>query len=80
LGDELRALFRDLFDPKSEEKALAEMERIRNIAHQIGGSIKDQAEQLRADVFKFLLDPNDPKLLALMKAHALRLGQEMREI
>ena len=80
MGDELRLLFNDLFDPRLEGAVRKQMARILGIAKQIGGSIKEEAERLNADVLQFLQRPGNPKLLAKMKQHALRLEQQMREL
>lgn len=80
LGDQLRVLFKDLFNPKRDEAVRREMENILSLAREIGGAILNDAELLNSDVMKFLESPNNPKALSKMKAHALRLEQETREI
>lgn len=80
MGDELRSLFKDLFDPKRVKGVEKKMEYILATAAEIGGPLKIEADQLYSDVMKFLKNPKDQHLLALMKKHALRLEQETREI
>ena len=80
MGEELRSLFQDLFDPTYARTVRQKMARIVAIARQIGGTIKDEAEQLNADLLNFLNNPNDPTFMSIMKAHALKLEQETREI
>ncbi len=80
LGNELRALFKDLFIPSKSTKVSQEMGKILAIAAQIGGPIHKEAEQLSIDIHSFLKNPKDPKLTAIMKKHALHLEQETREI
>jgi hypothetical protein len=80
MGEQLRALFKDLFDPRSAREVLHKMKHILELARQIGGSIKDEAEQLNGDIVKFLAEPADPKRLATVKKHAMRLEQETKEL
>jgi hypothetical protein len=80
MGDELRSLFKDLFQPKRKGGVEKKMEEIVKTASQIGGSLHSQAEELYKDVIHFLKSPNDKKMIAIMKKHALRLEQETREI
>lgn len=80
MGAELRALFKDLFDPRHSQQVRQKMGKILATASQIGGPIKDEAERLNADIGNFLQRPGDAKLLAVVKAHAMRLEQETREI
>jgi hypothetical protein len=80
MGEELRSLFNDLFDPTCARTLRQKMARIVAIARQIGGSIKDEAEQLNNDLLNFLNSPNDPTFISIMKEHALKLEQETREI
>ncbi len=80
MGDELRSLFRDLFDPRLARTVKQKMGKIMATAHQIGGSIEKEAHELSREINRYLEHPSDPKLLILMKEHALRLEQETREI
>ena len=80
MGEELRSLFADLFDPRHSRIVRQKMARIQAVATQIGGSIRKEAEQLNSDVIRYLDHPNDPKLVAVMKEHALKLERETREI
>lgn len=80
MGDELRSLFMDLFDPRHSRVLRQKMARIVAIARQIGSPIKEEAERLNADLLNFLDNPNDPKFISIMKAHALKLEEETREI
>lgn len=80
MGEQLRSLFKDLFNPKCEGVVLHKMKNILELARQIGGSIKEEAEQLNCDIVKFLAKPTDPKLLAKVKKHAMRLEQETKEL
>jgi len=80
MGRELRSLFKDLFDPRHAGVVREKMGRILATASQIGSPLKEEAEQLHTDVVQFLERPQDPKRLAVMKQHALRLEQETREI
>lgn len=80
LGDELRVMFTDLFNPKREEAVHREMENVLRMARELGGAIQNDAELLHNDVLKFLANRNNPKTLSRMKDHALRLEQETREI
>lgn len=80
MGQELRTLFKDLFDPRHARTVRQQMGMVLATARQIGGPIQKEAEVLNGDINRFLEHPSDPKLLALMKEHALRLKQETREI
>lgn len=80
MGDELRALFKDLFHPKEKAAIEREIEKILATAAKIGGKLHKEAMLLQNDVKRFLQNPKDPKLIAVMKNHALKLEQETREI
>ena len=80
MGDELRSLFKDLLDAKKTRDIEEKMGRILAKAAKIGGPIYQDAKQLHADVAQFLKNPKNQITAALMKAHALRLEQETREI
>lgn len=80
MGDELRSLFVDLFDPKRKTAVRQKMARILSIASQIGGPLQKEAERLDGDVAKFLERPSDLHLQKVLKEHALRLEEETREI
>jgi hypothetical protein len=80
MGEELRSIFVDLFDPTYARIVRQKMARIVAIAGQIGDPIKAEAERLEADLHNFLNSPNDPNFISVMKEHALRLEQETREI
>ena len=80
MGEQLRALFDDLFDPRLEGRIRQKVKQILVTASQIGGTIKQQAEQLYSDVDNFLQRPGVEKLVARMKQHALKLEQETREL
>lgn len=80
MGRELRELFKDLFNPSHAGAIRQKMGRILATASQIGSPFKEEAEQLHADITQFLERPQDPKRLAVMKRHAMRLEQETKEI
>ena len=80
LGEELRSVFADMFNPAHARIVRQKMARIVAIARQIGGRVKDEAEQLNGDLMNFLNNPNDPKFITIMKEHALRLEEETREL
>lgn len=80
MGNELRHLFKDLFDPKRAQSVRHQMGKIMATAQQIGGSIEKEAAQLHRDIHRFLEHPTDPKLMIQMKEHAMRLEQETKEI
>lgn len=80
MGDELRALFKDLFVEAHAETIEKKMEEILKTSLQIGGSLHKEATQLHRDVLQFLKNRNSKKWAAMMKKHALRLEQETREM
>ncbi len=80
MGNELRSLFNDLFDPRLEGIVCQKIAKIIHTAKQIGGSIQKEAEQLNSDIIRFLEKPGDHKRLAVMKKHALKLERETREL
>lgn len=80
LGNELRALFKDLFNPAKAPEIEKKMAHILQTASQLGGSLSKEAQILFKDIRQFLKNPQDPKLLAIMKKHALHLEQETKEI
>ena len=80
LGNELRSLFVDLFNPTHSLSVTEKMTKIVATASQIGGPIEAEAERLNTDVLRFLQSRHDPKLIAVMKEHALKLERETREI
>ncbi|PIS03069.1 MAG: hypothetical protein COT85_03305 [Chlamydiae bacterium CG10_big_fil_rev_8_21_14_0_10_42_34] len=80
MGHELRSLFKDLFDPSHADQIHKKMGKILQIANQIGGSVKEDAQRLQNDIESYLEMPNDPKRLAIMKRHALRLEESSKEI
>ena len=79
MGKELRALFKDL-KPLNKSRVKKHLEEILKAADQIGGSIQEEAKQLHFDAIQFLKKPDDPKLSAILRQHALRLEQETREL
>lgn len=80
MGNELRSLFKDLFDPSKQIEVSKKTAHLLRTAAQIGGSVYSEAEQLSKEIEAFLKNRKDGKLLALMKKHALHLEQETREI
>lgn len=80
MGEELRSLFMDLFDPRHTRVLRQKMARIVAIAQGIGSPIREEAEQLNRDLLNFLENPNDVKYISVMKAHALKLEEETREL
>lgn len=80
MGEELRSLFTDVFDPQHARIVRQKMARILALARQIGGPIRDEAEQLYGDVTGYLDDRENPERIALLKEHALRLEQETRDL
>ena len=80
MGEELRSLFMDLFNPSHSRIVRQKMARIVAIASQIGDPIKAEAEQLNTDLLNFLNSPNDPHFITTMQQHALKLEQATREI
>ncbi len=80
MGNELRVLFQHLFEPGKEAAIRRKMGQILSTAHEIGGSISQEAEALNRDVVQFLEKPQDRKNIAVMKNHALKLEQETREL
>ena len=59
MGDELRALFKELFHPEKGEATLAKMEVILKTASRIGGPLFLEAQKLHADVTSYLKNPKD---------------------
>ncbi len=80
MGEDLRELFKDLFDPKKARVIQERLDHILVKAAQIGGPLHEETKQFYAEVMNFLKTPHDPKAIHLMRAHALRLEQETREI
>ena len=80
MGDELRALFKELFHPEKGEATLAKMEAILKTASKIGGPLFLEAKELHADVTSYLKNPKDKKLIARLKEEALKLEDQTREI
>lgn len=80
LGAELHSVFRDLFDEKRRGVVKQKMAQIVEDARRIGGPIAQEAERLERDVLRYLEKPADEKRKEIVKAHALRLEQQMREI
>lgn len=80
MGEELRAVFKDLFD--SERRAIAKerMAEVLDTAAKIGGPIEMEAELLYMDVLRYIDNPDDEKCIEIMKEHAMRLEQETREL
>lgn len=80
LSMELKDLFKDLFKPGKEAVILSKMEDVLKLATLIGGSIADEAKILERDVVCYLKNPQDKKLKAILKNHALRLEQETENL
>jgi hypothetical protein len=80
LGAELRSVFHDLFDEKRRGVVKQKMAQIVEDARRIGGTIAQEAERLERDVLRYLEKPTDEKRKEIVKAHALRLEQQMGEI
>ncbi len=80
MGKELRSLFADLFRPEKRAVIESKMDDILKTATLIGGSIAGEAKDLHVAILHYLKHPKDPKILALLKEHAMRLEQETREI
>ena len=80
MGDELRDLFKDLFHSGKKAVIKTKMEDIVRIASRIGGELAKEAAVLHADVSRYLKNPKDQKVIAILKKHAMRLEQETREI
>lgn len=80
MGEELRSLFIDLFDPTHSHVAEKKIAKIVSLACKIGGKIEKEAKALETDVHLFLKNRQDKKQIAIMKAHALKLEEETREL
>ncbi|EKE08429.1 MAG: hypothetical protein ACD_17C00168G0002 [uncultured bacterium] len=80
LGNELRAMFKDLFNPARRGTCKAQMDDILSMAAQIGGPLAMEAELLYMDVLRFLQHPEDKETVAILQEHALKLEQETREL
>lgn len=80
MGDALKDLFKDLFRPSMRPVVEARMNEILKIATLIGGPLAKEAATLSKDIHHYLKDPNDPKRIAIVKKHAMRLEQETKEI
>ena len=80
MGHELRSLFKDLFVPGREKVVKAKINKILELASEIGGSIQGEAETLKRDVENYLKQTDNRAMIAVLKKHALRLEQETREI
>jgi hypothetical protein len=53
---------------------------IDNLAVHIGGKVRDDAEQLKRDIYQFLHGKMDPSSIDRMFHDALKLEQETREL
>ncbi|MBU6383739.1 MAG: hypothetical protein KGR16_05430 [Verrucomicrobia bacterium] len=80
MGEALRDLFKDLFRPEAKQMTQAKMRAILKTAQQIGGSLAEEAQRLHSDIERYFKHPQDPKILAILKKHAMHLEQETREI
>jgi hypothetical protein len=80
MGGELRVLFNDAHFSDKEQAVQDRLEKIVGIATQIGSPLKEEAEILKMDVLNFLKDPKNPKIISIMKRHALRLKHETEEL
>lgn len=74
LGKQLRSLFAHPAEMRKE------MDEILAQARLIGGTVHFEAEQLAADVERYLKNPKDKKAANKMKKHALKLEQETRQL
>lgn len=80
LGNELRSMFKDLFDPKMATVTRKKMSQILGLAKKLGDRMEQEARILNEDVEKFLQMPQSLEMQAVMKKHALKLEKETREI
>jgi hypothetical protein len=80
MGDALRDLFKDLFRHDMRAVVEAKMNEILKTAALIGGPLAKEAEELAKDIQHYLKDPTDPKRIAILKKHAMRLQQETKEL
>lgn len=80
MGKQLRAVFKDLFDPNRIMVGKKMMEEVLDTAKKIGGPIEMEAELLYMDVLSYIDNPDDEKCIEILKEHAMRLEQETREL
>lgn len=80
MGEELRDLFKELFRSEAKQFIELKMNHILKTARLIGGKVAEETETLHADVIRYLKHPKDPKMISILKEHAIRLEQETREI
>lgn len=65
---------------KSSSEINHKISNISNIALNIGGKVRDDAEQLHRDVYQFLEGMLDKNAIERMYRDALKLEQETREL